>query len=135
MLGNLKLPKKETNVTAPGADILLGFGDARSSETPIINNQGVISPSSMILLGDYSAQYFETPQKFNHVVTAPSDQILLGSDPLKCQHKNRTHRQGQKIPPPRKDYLCFQMVGKPAHSAQCSDSRTLTKMIDLILGI
>ena len=68
-------------------------------------------------------------------VNAPSAQIFLGSDSLKCQHKNRSHRQGQKLPPPGKQYLCLKMYGETAHDAQCSKSHLLTKVIDLILEI
>ena len=54
-----------------------------------------------------------SPLKFhslkNHNVTVPSTYILLGYDALQCQHRNRTHRSGQKLPPPGKGYLCFQM--------------------------
>ena len=75
------------------------------------------------------------PQKNNHGVTAQSAQILLGSDLLKFQQKNRNHRQGQKLTPPLKEYLCFQMGGKTAHATQCYKSRALTKVIDLFLDI
>ena len=75
------------------------------------------------------------PLQKNHGVTAPSAHIFLGSDSLKCQHKKRTHRPVQKLPPPGKEYLCFIMGGKTSHAAQCSMSRSLTKVIYLILDI
>ena len=71
--------------------------------------------------------------KNNHGVTVTSDQVLLGSDSLKCQHKNRTNRPGQKLPPPGKNYLCFQMGGETAHAAQCFNSRAFTQVIGFIL--
>ena len=67
------------------------------------------------------AQSFETPRENNHSVTEPSAQVFLGSDSLRCQHNKITYRQGQKLPPPRKYYLCFQMDGKSAHVAQCAE--------------
>ena len=61
--------------------------------------------------------------------------IFLWSDSMQCQHRNRTHRSGQKLPPPRKWYLCFQMNGETAHSVKFSNSCALTKVIDLIPGV
>ena len=89
------------SVTAPGALILLGYDDDQSFETPRINNHSVTSPSANILLGDDDDQSFEIPQN-NHSVTVPSAHILLVSDSLQFQHNNRTHRPGQKLPPPGK---------------------------------
>ena len=74
----------------------------------------------------------KNPIKY-HSVTAPSAHILLGYDSLKCQHRDRTHRSGQKLPPPRKEYLCFQMDGKPAHAAKCSKLQAFTKVVDLVI--
>ena len=90
--------KRNSSVTAPGPHILLGFYYARSFETPRINNHGVTEPSARIILGDDSAKSFENTPRNNHIVTAPSSHIS-GSDSLKCQHKNITHRPGQKLPP------------------------------------
>ena len=73
--------------------------------------------------------------KQNHNVNASSAQILSGSDSLQCQKINITHRPVQKLPPPIKQYLYFQMDGKTAHIEQCSKSCELTKLIDLILEI
>ena len=42
------------------------------------------------------------PPKKNHSVTAISAHILLGSNSLQFQHKNRTNRPSQKLPPPGK---------------------------------
>ena len=42
---------------------------------------------------------------------------------------------GQKLPPPGKYYLCFQMDGITAHAAQCSRSRSFTKVVGLIIQI
>ena len=75
------------------------------------------------------------PPRNNRSVTEPSAHILPGSDSLKCQHKNKTHRPGQKLHPPVKEYLCFQMGGKTAHAAHCSKSHLFTEFIDLILEI
>ena len=69
--------------------------------------------------------------KNSHSVTSPSSHILLGYDSLQCQHNNIAHIPGQKLLPPGKEYLCFQMDGKSAHAAQCSKSRSLTKVFDL----
>ena len=41
----------------------------------------------------------------------------------------------KKLPPPRKEYFCFQKYGKSAHAAQCAKSRVLTKLIDTIIDI
>ena len=41
----------------------------------------------------------------------------------------------KKLPPPRKEYFCFQKYGKSAHSSQCDKSRGLTKVIDTIINI
>ena len=111
----------------------MGYDDAQLFETPRINNHSATAPSPLIFLGGESAHSFESPPKNNHGVTAPSACIFLGSDSLKCQHKNRTHRSGQKLSPPGKEYIFFQMGGKTSHSAQCSCS--LTNVIDLILYI
>ena len=73
--------------------------------------------------------------KENHSFTAPSDQILLALDSLQFHHKKITHTPGQKLPPPRKEYLYFQMDGKAAQDAQCAKSRALTKVIGLIFYI
>ena len=113
----------------------MGFDDAWSFETPIIRNPSVTALSPLIVLGCDSAQSFESPPKTNHGVTAPSVQTLLGSDSLKCQHKNRTNRPGQKTIPPVKEYLCFQIGGETAHDAHCYKSCELTKVIDLIIDI
>ena len=99
---SFETPRKvNSSVTAPGLNILLGFYYARLFETPRINNHGVTEPSARIILFDESAKSFETPPKNNHIVTAPSVHIT-GSDSLKCQHKNITHRPGQKLPSPGK---------------------------------
>ena len=98
---------------------MLSFDDAWSFETTKINHSSVTAPSSPVFLGDDIAPSFETPPKKNQGATAPSAHIFKGSDSLKSQHKNRTHRPGQKLPPPRKQYLFFQMSGKTAHTAQC----------------
>ena len=98
---SFEIPRKKSSVTEPGDHILLGFYDAWSFDTPIINNHSVTAPSALLFLDDEISQYFETP-KTNHSVTAPSSQILSGYGSLKCQHKNRTHRPGQKLPPPGK---------------------------------
>ena len=113
---------------------MLVFYDAQSFETPRIK----------ITVSLHQVPYFfwvvtlhsplKPPPK-NHGVTATSAQVLLGSDSLKCQHNNRTHRPGQKLPPPGKYYIYFQMGGKTAHAAQCSKSRVLTKAIYFILEI
>ena len=90
---------------------------------------------SWLCLVDDSAHSFENPKKQNHSVTVPIYRILLGSDSLKFQHKTRTHRSGQKLPPLVKEYIFFQMDGGNAHDSQCSKSCSLTKVIDLILDI
>ena len=72
--------------------------DTHYSETTRINNQSVTAPSVHIMLGDDDAQLFKTPIK-NHSVNAPSAQNFWGSGLLKFQHKNITHRSGQKLPP------------------------------------
>ena len=58
------------------------------------------------------------PQK-NHSVTAPSAQVLLGSESLQYQENNTTRRPGQKLPPPGKEYLSFQIEGGSTHAEQC----------------
>ena len=111
MFSYLKLPENNSSITAPGDHILLGFYDAWSFETPRINNHSVNSPSPLIVLVFGSAQSFETTPK----ETVSLHQVpifLLGSDSLKCQHKNRSHIPGQKVPPSRKEYIFFQMGGK-----------------------
>ena len=91
--------------------------------------------NSPYFLGDDSAPSFEPHPKKNHGVTAPSAHILLRYYLLKCQRKNRTHRPGQKLPPPGKKYLCSKMGGETSHAAQCYKSSATTKAIDLILAI
>ena len=91
---------------------MLGFYDARSFETHIINNHNVTALISLIVLGNDSAQSFDTLPKTNHRVTAKSAQIVSGFDSLKFQHKNRTYRPGQKIPPHVKWYIFFKCIGK-----------------------
>ena len=86
-------------------------------------------------MGGDDTQYFETPTPKNNSVTVPSAHILLGYDSLKCQDRNRTHRSGQKLFPPGKWYICFQIYGETAHDAQFSNSRVLTKVIYLVLNI
>ena len=113
---------------------MLDFYDAWSFETTRVNNHSVTVPSALTFWVVKLYSSLKLP-KTNYVATEPSAQILLGSDSLKCQHKNRTHRLGQKLPPPGKYYLCFQLGGEIAHAAQCSKSRTLTKVIDLVLDI
>ena len=102
---------------------MLIFDNARSFETPRINNHSITAPRALIFLGDENEQYFETPPK-NHSVTAPSAQILSGYDSPKFQHNIRTHRPGQKL-----------MDWEIAHAAQCYKSRASTKVIYLILDI
>ena len=63
MPSNFETPRKKSSVTAPGAHILLGFYDARSFETTIINNHSVTAPSALVVLGDGSAHPFETTKK------------------------------------------------------------------------
>ena len=60
---------------------------------------------------------------------------LLGYKSLKYQYNNPTHMSGQKLPPPGKWYLCFQIDGESARSEQCFKSHVLTKLIYLILEI
>ena len=79
---------------------------------------------------DNESQLFETPRKKSHSLTVPIAQILLGSASLQYQHNNKTHRPNKKLPPPRKEYLCFQTDGKTSWSEQCAKSSTLTKAID-----
>ena len=61
--------------------------------------------------------------------------ILSVSYSLKCQHKNRTHCPGQKLPQPVKEDLCIQMDGKTSHDVQCYKLRALTKVIGFIINI
>ena len=101
---------------------------------PELKNHSITAPSAHI----YSVMMIHSPLKSplkNHSFTAPSDLILLGSDSLQCQHSNRTHRSGPKLPPPRKEHLCFQIYRKPSHATQCPKSRTLNEVIDLIIEI
>ena len=84
------------------------------------------------MLCDDDSQTFETPPK-NHSVTTSSAQVLLGTDSLQYKHNNITHSPGQKLPPPGKYYLCFQIGGKIAHAVQCAKSRSLNKVIDSII--
>ena len=112
MISRLELPEKKSIITAPGSHILLVFDYARSFKTPIIKNHSVTSKSTLVVLGGDSAHSFGTPSPKNHGITSLSAQILLGSDSLRFQHNNRTHSPGQKLPPPGKYYLCFQMGGK-----------------------
>ena len=88
----------------------------------MINNHSVTEPKPLIFLEYDIAQSFENPPETKHSVTEPGAQILLVSDSLTCQHKNRIHRPCQKLPPPVKEYLFFQMGGKLAHYAQCYKS-------------
>ena len=46
--------RKNSSVTAPGDHIFWSFDDARSFETPRINNYSVTAPISLIVLGDES---------------------------------------------------------------------------------
>ena len=92
---------------------MLGFDDARSFETHIINNHSFTAPGPLVFFGSDSTQPFEPPpKKTNHGVTAPFAQILLGYYSLKYQHKNRTHRPVQKLPPPGKEYIYLKWMGK-----------------------
>ena len=84
-----------------------------------LKNCSVTAPSALIVWVMTVHSPFKLTQN-NHGVIAPSAQILLGFDSLKCQHKSRTHRPGQKLPPPGKEYLYFKMVGKTAHDSECS---------------
>ena len=68
------------------------------------------------------------PENSNSV-TAQSAQVFLGYKSLQNQDNNITHKKGQKIPPNRKYYLCFQIDGESARVAQCEKSRALTKFI------
>ena len=52
-----------------------------------------------------------------HNVPLPIAHILLGSESLQYQDNKTTHRPGQKLIPPRKEYLIFQIYGESAHSA------------------
>ena len=59
---SFETPRKNNYiVNAPGANILLGFGDAKLFENTIINNHSVTVPSAQILLGNDYSQSFETP--------------------------------------------------------------------------
>ena len=40
-----------------------------------------------------------------------------------------------KLPPVGKQYTCFQIDGKSAHTENCVKSRILTKVIDCVLSI
>ena len=55
------------------------------------------------------------PPKENCGVTSPSAHILLVYDSLKCQHSNRTHRSGQKLPPPGNSIFVFKWMGNLPH--------------------
>ena len=57
MIGHLKLPENNYNVTAPGAHIFLVYDDARSFEFPIRNNHSVTAPSAQISLSENDAQF------------------------------------------------------------------------------
>ena len=118
----------------PGAHILLVFLNTWSFETPRINNHRITAPSALFFRVIKVHSPLKLP-KNNHGVTAPSAHILSGYDSLKCQHNNRTHRPGQKLPPPGKWYLLFQIDGKTVHSTQFSKSRALNKFIGLIIEI
>ena len=149
-------------VTTPRTHTLMCCDNAQLSETPRIYNHSVTAQSAYIFGVDDGAQSFETlrrkqsqchytkfpgfvgllqcpvvwnSQKNNHIVTAPSAQILLGYDSLKYQHKNIFHRPVQKLPPPVKWYLCFQMDGEISHAAQCYKLSAFIILIDLIIDI
>ena len=42
---------------------------------------------------------------------------------------------GQKLLPPGKYYICFQIGEKTTHAAQCHKTYALTKVIDFIMEI
>ena len=83
---------------------------------------------------DYNDMEFETTRENNHSITATSDQVLLGSQSLKFQ-ENKTHRPDQRLPTPRKEYLCLQIDCKSACESECDKSRVLTKVIESIIEI
>ena len=85
----LKLSEKNYSPTAPKAQILLGYGDDQSFETPRIKNYSVTAPSDHILLGNDDYQSFETPRKNNHSVTAPSTHIFLDDDDAQSFERRR----------------------------------------------
>ena len=60
---------------------------------------------------------------------------MLRYEPLKYQDNNTTKIPDQKLPPLRKEYIYFQIDGEISRSARCSKSRTLAKVIGLILDI
>ena len=53
-------------------------------------------------VGWWRCTFLWNSQKKNLSVTEPSSHILFRSDSLQFQQKNRTHRPGQKLPPPVK---------------------------------
>ena len=63
---------------------------------------------------DGDSQSFENPRKHNNSVTAPNSQVPLEYDTLQCQQNTTTHMTRQKVPPPGKDYICFQTYRKNA---------------------
>ena len=74
-------------------------------------------------------------QEKNHSDTAPNAQVLLGYDSLKYKQNYTTNSPGQKIPPPWKEYIFFQIDGKNARAEYCAKSLLLAKVIDFILEI
>ena len=54
---------------------------------------------------------------------------------MQCKHNNTTYRPGRKLPPPRKEYICFQIDGKTAQLSRCAKSGAFTIAIDIILEI
>ena len=77
-----------------------------------------------------------SPPENSHSVTKPganinvSDQVQLRSYLLQCPIKSTFNMKSQKIPPPGKDYVCFQTDVRSARTAQYAKPRAFTKVVD-----
>ena len=87
------------------------------------------------MINDDGLWYFR-PQKNSHSVTKPganinvSDQVQLRYYLLQCPIKSTTNMKSHKIPPPGKDYVCFQTDGRSARTAHYAKPRAFTKVVD-----
>ena len=104
--------------------------DSQSFETPRLNIQSVTVARAHILLCDDDAHLFETTQK---IIVSLHQVTIFCWNLIHCNFKKKEipYRPGQKLPPPVKEYIFFQMDKKTVHAAQCSKLRVFIKVIDL----
>ena len=63
------------------------------------------------------------------------DQVQIEFNVYEHQKSPSTQIISLKLPPSRKEYLCFQTDFRTARAAQCAKSRALNKFIETILSI